>query len=474
MTIERLTSDDFATFLSNAVNERDRTLDTRIGPFRDIFIDPPAGVFQNQNDRVYYLNKLISLKNADQLVPDDVDDLVYNDNIVRYGSVRSSTVVTFSRSTPPVTDITVPLSFPVSTKISATTGRSILFKTSEEKTMYAASASQYYNSETGKYELDVSVVSTSQGSNTAVPAYNITELRRALPEFDEIFNRSAATDGSGIETNDRLAKRYLLHVTGSQISTPDGLKSFVLDNFSSVTDAAIVYDGDTIFTRSDEDPGAVDAWVLGDSSLTRSYTTEYYGVYTTNVLDKQPLVSVTSVTSVAAAASYFEGTDYEVVTGDSVYSYSVRGSDGIRWLSGGNHPDIGDDLTITYTYNSLIAQLQSFFGQISKKSRGSDVLFKAAIRVPVTVEATLTVNAGSPTNVQANVRTAIKNYINSLMLGDNLEEFDIDREVGRIYGVDNFVYTVLDYQGGAGIGDLVIEKNQYARIEESDLVINLA
>jgi len=227
-------------------------------------------------------------------------------------------------------------------------------------------------------------------------------------------------------------------------------------------------------SRTDEDPGAVDAWVLGDSSLTRSYTTEYYGVYTTNVLDKQPLVSVSSVTSVAAGASYFEGTDYEVVTGDSVYSYSVRGSDGIRWLSGGSHPDIGDDLTITYVYNSLISQLQSFFGQISKKSRGSDVLFKAAIRVPVTLEATLTVNAGSPTNVLANVRSAIKTYINSLMLGDNLEEFDIDREVGRIYGVDNFVYTVLDYQGGTGIGDLLIDKNQYARIEDADLVINLA
>ena len=474
MTIVRYTSDDFANQISSGVAIRDKTLDTRIGPYRDVFIDPVSDVLQTQNERIYYVNQLLSLKNASLLVPDDVDDVVINENIVRYQQSSSVTILTFSRVLAPTVDIIIPINFPVSTPSSASTGTPVVFKTIEEVTMYAATASQYYNVSTGNYEITVAIASTSQGSNTTIGAYTITTLQRPFPQFDSIFNTSKTTDGKGIETNSELAKRYSLHVSGSQIGTPTGLESFIVDNFNSVEDTYISYGNDGYMERGEDDPGAVDAWILGSTPLTRTYTTYYNGVYTTNVVDFQPLISVTSVTSAAAAASYVEGVDYEVITGQGVYAYSNRSSDGIRWISGGSHPDIGDDVTIEYSYNSIINQLDAFFKSPDYYHLSSGNLFRWAQPLYVEIEAVLTIKAGSPTNIAVSVREALLNYINSLQLNDNLEEFDMDREVGRIFGVDNFTWTILAVKDGTGVSDIVVGPNQYARIDPADLVITLA
>lgn len=473
MTVQRFTASEFATQLSNGVNSRDRSIDTRIGPIRDIFIDPISEVLENQNDRVVYLNRLLSLKYADKLVPDDVDDIIFNENIVRWGSTSGVTTVTFSRATAPSADITIPINFPLSTPVSPSTGSSIIFRTIETKTMYAASSGQYYNANTGRFEIQVSVKSTAQGSSTTVGAYTITQFRRPFPEFDTVFNETPTTDGKSIETNAEVALRYSLHVSGSQIGTPSGLKSFLLDNISSVDDVYIVYGENSYLTRDQYDAGAVDAWVLGDLSATRSYTTYYNGTYTLNKVDFQPIMSVDSVSSVAAASTYLEGDDFEVETGVGEYSYSNQASDGIRWLPGGSHPDVGDDITITYKYNSLMNILQSFFNQPAFYHMSSDNLFRWAQPTQLEINADLKISSGSPEVVKASVRNAVLTYINNLKLGQDVEEFDIDSEVSKISGVDNWVYNQLSVFGGSGVSDITIGPNTYARLSGSDFVINM-
>ena len=474
MPVVRYTAADFATQLSQGVAARDKTLDTRIGPYRDMFIDPPSEVFQTQNERIYYVNQLLSLSNADQLVPDDVDDIVFNENMVRYQQTPSVTTLTFSRVLPPTADIVIPINFPVSTLNDAATGTSVIFKTIEEKTMYSASPSQYFNSTTGNYEIDVAISSVSQGANTTIGSYTITELRRPFPAFDTIFNVNGTTSGKGIETNSELARRYSLHISGSQIGTPDGLKSFVQDNFSSVDDVYIVNGESSYMERGEDDPGAVDVWYKGSSPLTRTYVTYYNGTCTLNEVDFLPLIEVTSVSSAAAGAAYVEGTDYEVVTGEGVYSYSNRGSDGIRWLTGGSHPAIGDDVTIEYTYNSLSNQLGAYFNSPGFHHLSSDNLFRWSQAKEIEIEAVLTIKSGSPTNILAAAKQAILTYIKGLLLNDDVEEFDIDGEISKIYGIDNFTWTILAEKGGTGVSDITVGPNEYASIDPADLVITLA
>jgi hypothetical protein len=473
MPIQKLTTNDFAEQISIGIASRDKTLDTRISEIRDVFIDPISSVLESQNNRAVYLNNLLSLKNANNLVPDDVDDFVYNENIVRWLGSRVITVVTFARVSAPTSDITVPVNFPVSTRVNPTVGTSVVFRTIETKTMYASAASSYYNAETGKYELQVSVASVIQGTEANVGPYTITEFKRPLEQFDEVYNVSATSSGRGIETNEELANRYLLHIEGSQLATPSGIKSFILDNFSSVLDAYIVYGTDPYMTRDQFDVGAVDIWVMGESASDRVYPTYYNGVYTLNSVDKQPLMEVSSVYSVAKSTQYSEGTDYEVITGEGIYAYSTYSSDGIRWLPGGNHPDIGDDVIITYKYNSLINILNSFFNQPAYYTMGVDKLFRWAGPLYIEIDADLKVLSGSPSIILNLVRGAILNYINALKLGQSVEEFDISGVVSKIYGVDNFTYNQLSIKDGSGVGDIIVPPNFHARLEEADLVINL-
>jgi len=477
MAITRVTASEFADQISTNVNTRNRTLDTRVGPIRDLFVDPFSYVLENQNDRIVYLNDLTSLKNAPNLVPDDLDDIVYNENMVRWAGSRAITTVIFARINPPTSDIVIPVNFPIATKVNPQTGVSILFRTIESQTMYASSppsASRYYNNTSKRFEIEVAVASIMQGTTASIGQYTITEMRRPLSGIDEVYNVASTTAGRPLETNQELADRYLLHVEGSQVGTPAGIKRFLLDNISSVTDSFIVYGSSAYLTREDSDAGAVDVWFMGDAPATRSYLTTYPGTYILQSVDFQPIMSVTSVSSVAGAATYTEGTDYEVVKGLTEYSYSNRGNDGIRWLPGGSHPAIGQDVTIAYTYNSLNNVISSFFTQEEYYSMGTDLLFRWAQQTSIEIEATLKVRSGTPTTVTNVVRDAVLAYINSLKLGQNVEEFDIDSVVSKIFGVDNWTYTKLCIKGGTGVGDITIEPSSYARLLASDFVINVA
>ncbi len=473
MTIGKITATDFATLISSGVNRRDASLDTAIGPIRDLYIDPPAEVFEDQNDRIIYVNDLASFRNVEKLVPDDLDDIVFNEAIIRWDGSRSIAIATFSRAQTPTADITVPANFPLATLVDPSTGVSINFRTIETQTMFSASPDAYYNADTEKFELDVAVASLSVGQETSVGAYTIKTMRRLLPGFDEVYNRSSTSSGRSRETNREVADRYLLQVEGNNLGTPVGTKKYTLDNFSNILDAYVVYGDDSFLTREQVDAGAVDVWVMSEIATERTYTTSYPGIETLVVLDRQPLIQILSVAT-SGGVTFTEGTDFEVVTGQGEYAYSNMGIDGIRFIAGGSAPAaLNDPLYIVYEYNSMISTVASYFTQPEFYSMGMNKLYRWAQDVQIEIEANLKVNAGNPDTVTAAVRRAVLAYINGLKMNINVEEFDIDREVAKIYGVDNWTYETLAYLDGTGVSDLVINPNQFARLISTNLVINL-
>jgi hypothetical protein len=71
------------------------------------------------------------------------------------------------------------------------------------------------------------------------------------------------------------------------------------------------------------------------------------------------------------------------------------------------------------------------------------------------------------------VNNALYAYINDLKLGAAVEEFDLDREIAKITGVDNFTWTQLSIKDGTGVSDIATAPYQYPRVDLSDLVITL-
>ena len=474
MVIQRKTVSQFEDQISDGIASRDDSSDTYIGSVRDLFVTPPAEVMKSVHDNVVYLSQLTSLQNADQFNPDDLDAFVYNDNVIRWASSSSYTVVTFSRIQPPTADITVPVNFPLATAQSSATGTSVSFRTIESVVMYGpltVSASSYYNATTSRYEINVAVASTTAGTSSAVGAYTITQFKRAFPDFEYVTNKYATTGGRGIETNSDLAIRYLTRITGNQEATPSGLKLFSLDNFSNAEDAYVVYGNDVNLTRYTSDAGAVDEWVKCTSALTHQYDTSYPGVRELVPLPRQPLMAVFSVSS--GATYYTEGTDFELVTGEGIYAYSDRGSDGIRFLVGGSAPALNDPLHIEYSYNSMINILTAYYKQDEYFVMGSDVLFRWAQAKRITLEAELKVASGNPTTILSLVRSRILSYVNALKLGVDVEQFDIDSQVAQVGGVDNFVYITLAVYGSTGVSDIPIGPMEYAYLADADLIISL-
>lgn len=474
MAIRRRTEEEFADQIADGVAERDETIDTRIGSIRDIFITPNAVAMKDINDNIVYLSQLTSLLNAEQFAPADLDGFAYNEGVVRWDGSPSLAIITFARIQPPTADIPIPSNFPLSTVEDPTTGQIIEFRTIESRIMYGpltVPGSAYYNADTERYEIDVAVASVVKGDITRVGAFTITNFRRPFPDFDYVYNKEATTSGRGLETNLELARRYQMQVEGAQIGSPTGLQRFVLDNLGSVIDAYVVYGENESLLREMYDAGAVDCWVLGDSPATVNMTVNYPGIETLIPLEKQPVMEVVSVSDVGT--TYVEGTDYEVVTGETIYAYSDRGQDGIRFISGGSAPILSAPITIVYSYNSLITTMTAFYKQTEYYAMGSDVLFRWAQAQQLEIEANLKVASGNPDSVLELVRDRVLNYINGLLLGQNVEEFDIDTQVGNVFGVDNWTYTTLAVEGGTGVADIEIPPNQYARIEAANLIVNL-
>jgi len=474
MVLLRKTVTDFSNKIAASVGSRDTTVDTYIGPVQDVFITPFAEVFKDVSDNVVYLSQLQSLKYASRFNPEDLDDFVYNEGILRWTGSPSVAVVTFSRVEPPVADIFIPVNFPLGTTQNPKTGESVQFRTIESKTMYGplvTPSSSYYNSDTGRYEISVTVSSVGKGDNTAVGANTITVFQRPFPDFEYVTNKVATTSGLARETNDDLAIRYRLQVRGNQEATPAGLKLFGLDNFASVEDAYVVYGNNPELTRQTDDAGAVDVWVKGATPLTATHDTTYPGIAELIPVPQQPLLSVISVKN--GGVVFIQGLDYEVVTNEGVYAYSIQARSGIRFTSNGITPAVGDPITITYQYNALMNIISSLYRQPEYYVMGNNVLFRWAQPLFIELEATLKVKSGNPNDVLGLVRNRVLNYINVLKLGLNVEEFDIDAEVSRVYGVDNWVYTKLAVKGGEGVSDIDVSASQYPYINQADLIISL-
>jgi len=471
MVLENITARQYATDLATAINERDKELDTRIGPISNLLVTPFARVCERQSNRTVYLSNLTSLKYVDKVRIEDLDEFIYNEGMVRWVGARSTTTVTFSRAQPPTVDITVPVNMPLATPSDANTGQSVVFRTVETKTMVAASASAYYNADTERYELEVAVASVATGASVDVGAYSITVMRRPLSGFDEVFNVYATDSGKGLETNAEVATRYLLHVKGSQLGTPAGTKRSLVDNFNSADDVKVVYGTDEYLTREQDDAGAVDVWVKGSTPLEDTYTVSYPGIDTLIPLDKQPLIEVVSVSD--GVTTYIAGTDYEVVTGEGEKAYSNQGTDGVRFIVGGAVPAMLASLVITFRYNSLINVLSSYFTQPEYYSMGCDKLYRAARPQYLEIDASLTVSSGNPDVVAASVRSAIQTFVNSLNMGEDVEEFDLDREVAKLYGIDNLVWNQLSIAGSTGVSDIEITPQQYAQVLTGSLNVTL-
>lgn len=476
MPVEKITASQFVDQLRAGISARTEEHDVGYGPIRDIVIDPVASVLEQQNDRIRAVSLLLSLQDPNNLSEDDLDGIVFNEGLRRINGSKATATLTFSTTLvdPSGPDLVIQRGFPVATTPDTSTGETVTFVTTEARTLPVASRASFFNISTQQYEISVPVQATAEGSVGRVGATRIRRPLRPLVGFDSVSNASAAEGGLSRETNADLINRYLLAVLGRNLATPTGIEKYARDNFPDVIDVGLVYGADALLTRQSSEAGAVDAYLIGEQLVTRTENLEFYGFNQLLPVSFAPLHVVSSVT--AGATTYTVGTDYEVVFDATGAAGSTRAVEGIRFLStAASPPAAGSAVTVEYTSNNLIANLQATFDQDNVRVLGRDLLWKEGIQVAVVLEARLRVAAGfSTTTVSAAVTSAIQDFINALDLGDDVELSDLQGEVRRIPGVDNLLIDRLVRDAAAtGAADLAIGANEYARITVADLVVTL-
>jgi len=466
MPVNKITATQFAASLNTSIQDRNAAYDVELGPIPDVHVNPTATVLEEQNDRIRNVSNLILLIEVENFDDVDVDNFAFNEFLIRNAGGRSSGTVVFSRVTSPQVDLPVQGGFPIATTPDEETGETVVFITTEAKTLYTASAASYFNIETERYELEVAVQATVAGAVGEVGPNRINRPLRPLSGFDTVTNRNRTSPAADRETNAELMERYKISIPGTQLSVKSGIELYVRGNFQDAGDILVVTAGDPLITRSGEGGNAIDVFITGSQSTARSDTQQFVGLGQLIILDNQPVLSITNI------PGYVFGVDYEFVKDESGVSDSVRAQDGIKFLVGGSSPSVGSTFSVEYEQNILLGNIQSAFEDADNDVGGQDVLLRSGTQVDLVLGSILTVVQGfSFSTVRSAVITTIINFINSLGLGKTVEKSDIQAEVRKINGVDNFVFTLLDRVGGTGNDDVPIAKNEFPRISSGDITI---
>jgi uncharacterized phage protein gp47/JayE len=468
MPVNKITADQFVDNLESSILSRNDAHDVEIGPIADVITEPSGQVFESQNDRIRTVSQLILLDQSAVFEDVDVESFVKNEELVRNLGGKSSGTEIFSRAAAPSVDITVQRGFPIATQPDTSSGETVVFVTTEEKTLPAATASTFFNLDTNRYELEVAIQATVAGKLGEVGPNRITRPLRTLVGFDDVYNRNRTSTVTDRETNTELIERYKLSILGTQLAGKNGLELFILSNFQDSGDVRIVTPGDPLITRSGINGNAVDAYITGSQSVTRQDTKEFIGIGQLIVLDNQPVQNITLI------SGFIQNVDYEFIRDTSGVSNSIRAQDGIRFLSTATTlPTVGSNIVIDYEQNILVENIQNALtSDPDNIVGGQDQLIRTGTQIDIVIAATLTVLAGfSFTTIRTAVTTEIINFINALGLGDDVEQSDLQAVIRNISGVDNFIFTLMDRTGGSGNSDVSINLNEFARTISTNITI---
>lgn len=271
------------------------------------------------------------------------------------------------------------------------------------------------------YYVDVAVQARQAGRvGNAIPG-SINTIVSGFTGVSSVTNPAVAEGGQDVETNDQLLTA-LDDQAGLDINTVNGLKRYASAR-AGVIDALVVQPGDSLMERSAG--GAVDVYVIGTTLKTATSVVRVLQDGDSVPLAFQP---VRSVLSVSAGSPLSEGNAFEIATDEGVFRGSAKANTVLQFFTAANGgPAVGTDVSIQYTYNDLIRDLQRPVDQDPDVNvPSSSILFKEATRLSIFLEIKAVPFPGiDQTTAEAAIQTAVSDLIDSKSLGDGLDYSDV-------------------------------------------------
>lgn len=482
------TSDELIQQALNYITAWRPEVDTSVGTLiKDIVVDVPATVLGVAYQDLQQIQKASSVNYVNELTDNQVEDLAANYNLTRKTGSYATGIITFIRYSAPTTTITVGASdgtggVSVST-LKDDNGVSYSFTTVETKQFTVANADSLYNASRNRWELNITIQADQIGSDYNVAA-NAIKMFSGINGIDDIVNYNACVGGLDIETNEELGERIIEAAKAKLLGTIPGYKTLV-DSFEQVVDSSIIDTSTSGYIRNTYG-NEIDVVLIGQQIEAYTDTVTFNSLTgMQHILNNQPVVSVNSITGIANGNAYtfVEGTDYifvEDTTSD--YRQSAKGFDKIIWLQTGTLPEEGKDYIINYSVNELVSTIQGTIDNEDNYLLGSDVLVREGEVIYVQISLDIHTYSGvNPVSSRIQIQNVIQEYINSLKLGEQLEQSDIVYELRDKLDtiIDNITlpFNVMDLQSVSidpqSQNILTCSQYQYFRINTNNIIVNI-
>ena len=429
--------------------------------FRDVIIDVPSYLLSLLYEDLRSLQLAQSIETAQG---EDLDKLLGNFGLFRLPGTRATGAVYFRHPSPPAEGITIPAGTIVATQPSLTSP-AVLFKTTQS--VIITSDSDLYNSDLGMYEKSCPIVAVEPGSASNVGANTITtilSLDNAVPGLS-VINLTPTSGGSDTESDDAFRNRGLGVLRGINFGTKEGLQQ-LLRTDPEVLGCKVVTAEDSGEDLRRVSEGGADVWVqieITDEAV------EYFTVSSSTRAfypQHRPLVDVSLVKNSATGEII---NDYSVSRDTGIFERSVYALD--RVTIGETVPD-GTKVEVRYVWIPKVRELQERLDSSSYRILTADSVVKAAYPADVDVTFKISYLRGYDPNIVAtNVVNAVTEYINSLGLGEDVQQSQIVYLAEATAGVDAVLipfttFQVEHYTGDVETGDgglLLIGSKEYAR-----------
>ena len=374
--------DEVLDSMQESVGDIDPSIDVAKGPVYESALVPWATEVSTLESKVDHLGELYQLERAEALDLEEVENIGRNFGQEMGQGFPSSGTLLFYAFDAPTSDILIAEGTLVSTEEGT-----YVYQTTQAATLYADTASAFYNAETRRYEIAITAEAVERGSEYDAKAGRVNVLLSQISGISGVTNSTDFGDGSQDQTKEEFAQDLRDLPLGNSLGTPGGIQALLLRlKGGAFDDSAVVTSADTALYERYSVTGmrfGVDVYVIGRQLASTTYSYTMTGSETEVALPNVPVYSVTSVLVDGAAVTYTLVTDTNTARRGSPLAQDKVVLD--------SAPGAGKNVFVTYTYNKLITDLDDEITSSEDNLFRADTLVREA--KPVETHVTLTVES---------------------------------------------------------------------------------
>jgi len=458
----RSASDVRKSIIKN-IQDTDPSVEVAVGPIYDASIVPLSSEIAYAEERVDKVEIFFSTSTLSVATEEDIDAYATNFTISEASGLKATGLAYFIAFRKPAAG--EELIIPEGTLVSDRSGN-LIYQVTRQVSLDGDNSSSYFNVTKGWYEIATEIEAINPGEDYNIKSDRIKNLLDSIPGIDAVENRSDIEGGTSKEDKEKKFSRIQNAFEGLDSGSISGLKSITEDYKPEViSDVVVVTATDRVLFKRLVSQLALDLYVIG--VVEKTISEENFDITeTTNSITflNQPVISVISVSKNDVL---LDSSEYQLEKDTEVFSESTRSTDKLVFTT-----DLvaGDLITVTYTYNDLLPDLQNnLYGEEENRLFEVDMLIRSCPERYFDIQARLSIASSSDRDtVVSDTTSELIELIETGVAGGTFSpEIIKDNLVENVTGLTNLIFDRFTTTTGSvlDIETITLEKNEEPKLD---------